>query len=153
MHVMDMTGDGEDNIVACWWDGHTLIVDRDRNVVAFKFADRVSAFLCGNYAVQKHVPAPSLVYVTFYGEIIVYHNVRLDTVPVYTLKDKTNTAEWDAREVYAPNTISTNNYFQTDTIVISLNFVSFEYTCCRGVYSESTQPTSATKGREQAVGE
>jgi len=99
LRVMDMTGDGEDNIVGCWWDGFTIIADKDRNVVTFKFDDRVSAFFCGDYSVQKGKPLPCFVYVTFYGEVIVYYNVRLDSIPIYTLKDKTNTAEWDPREL------------------------------------------------------
>jgi len=85
LNTMDMTGDGCEQIVGCWWDGVTLIADRARNLAVFKFEERVSAFLCGHYAVHRGHSVPCFVYVTLFGEIIMYHNVRLESIAVRTL--------------------------------------------------------------------
>lgn len=103
LRQMDMTGDGHDEIVACWWDGTTLIVDKDRNIATFRFDDRVSAFLCGHYAVHHGVSVPCFVYVTLFGEVVVYYNVTLEGgVSVQTLVDESSSGSmsgWDRREL------------------------------------------------------
>jgi Integrin-alpha FG-GAP repeat-containing protein 2 len=101
LRLMDLNGDGQDEIVACWWDGTTLIVDKDRNIATFRFDDRVSAFLCGQYAVHRAHNIPCFVYVTLFGEIVVYHNVRLESVAAKTLMDCEEGSGWDRRELPA----------------------------------------------------
>eukprot|EP00026_Physarum_polycephalum_P002989 Phypoly_transcript_02998.p1 GENE.Phypoly_transcript_02998~~Phypoly_transcript_02998.p1 ORF type:complete len:840 (+),score=166.08 Phypoly_transcript_02998:83-2602(+) len=103
LRLMDLDDNGLDEIVACWWDGTTLIVDQDRNIATFKFEDRVSAFLCGYYAVHRGQNIACFVYVTLFGEIMVYHNVRIEGVAAQTLMDGDGEAAgwggWDRREL------------------------------------------------------
>jgi hypothetical protein len=47
LQLMDMTGDGNDELIACSWDGMTYIVDQLQNVVKFKFEESVCAFTAG----------------------------------------------------------------------------------------------------------
>ncbi|KYQ93065.1 hypothetical protein DLAC_05676 [Tieghemostelium lacteum] len=84
-----------DNIVACGWDGLTLIIDHERNVASFKFSDRVCAFHSGYYGLSKSNPRSfCFIYVTFFGEIIVYYNITIDDVqPITTLT-------WQSRDLW-----------------------------------------------------
>eukprot|EP01133_Synstelium_polycarpum_P011493 gene11493-13405_t len=73
-------------IVACGWDGLTLVVDPNKNVVSFKFGDRVCAFTTGTYSLFKGNRTTCFVYVTFFGEIFVYYNISLSQVrPIHSL--------------------------------------------------------------------
>lgn len=45
--LMDVTSDGNDEIVVCKSDGVTYIIDQSQNIAKFKFDDRVSAFTSG----------------------------------------------------------------------------------------------------------
>lgn len=104
LHSMDIAGDGRDVIVGCWWDGTALIVDRERNAAAFRLDERVSAFVCGTYAVHRARSVPCFVYVTLFGEIRVLHGVRLAGVAAQTLDGAGwggAGAEWDRRELPA----------------------------------------------------
>ena len=40
-------GSGDDEIVACAWDGMTYVVDQKHNVVRYQFEENVSAFCAG----------------------------------------------------------------------------------------------------------
>lgn len=73
--------------IACAWNGKTYIIDENRNYLRFKFGEAVSAFAAGNYFFNgKH--HASLVYATFNNQIILYHDVILDSIrPMYLLKE------------------------------------------------------------------
>ncbi|GAM27919.1 hypothetical protein SAMD00019534_110950 [Acytostelium subglobosum LB1] len=78
---------GNDYIVACGWDGLTVVVDSERNIVSFKFGDRVCAFTTGNYTMCRGAAStPCFVYVTFFGEIYLYHNLNIQLKPTHSLK-------------------------------------------------------------------
>lgn len=47
LQLMDVTGDGNDELIACSWDGMTYIIDQLQNVVKFKFDESVCAFTAG----------------------------------------------------------------------------------------------------------
>ncbi|XP_062513480.1 KICSTOR complex protein ITFG2-like isoform X2 [Corticium candelabrum] len=81
---LDMTNDGNEEVIACAWDGLTYIVDRHRNVVRYQFEENVAAFCAGNYCVEAH-DVPCLVYATFSGRIYVYYNITLPRIVVSSL--------------------------------------------------------------------
>lgn len=89
---LDMTGNGEDEVVVCAWDGTTYIVDHKRNCVRFWFDQNVSTFNCGYYGGSSGVNLPSLVYTTFTNLIYLYWDVTLPNVPssnlLLTLQNK-----------------------------------------------------------------
>jgi hypothetical protein len=47
LHLLDVNRDGEDEIIACGWDGMTYIIDQAQNMVKFKFEENVAAFCAG----------------------------------------------------------------------------------------------------------
>ncbi len=54
--LVDVTGDGNDEVVACAWDGMTYFVDsKDQNLVKFKFGQAVSAFTAGLYSLEPGI--------------------------------------------------------------------------------------------------
>ncbi|KAL5503150.1 hypothetical protein EMCRGX_G010057 [Ephydatia muelleri] len=44
---LDLTGNGEDEIIACAWDGMTYIVDQYKNVIRYRFEEAVASFCAG----------------------------------------------------------------------------------------------------------
>ncbi|KAF2072506.1 hypothetical protein CYY_006173 [Polysphondylium violaceum] len=94
-----------DCAVACGWDGLTLVVDPHRNVLSFKFGDRVCAFTSGYYSLSKGVPSICFIYVTFFGEIIIYHDISLNTQPMRSLTYTTK-QEWNQLSQMIPSSIS-----------------------------------------------
>ncbi|CAI8001739.1 KICSTOR complex protein ITFG2 [Geodia barretti] len=80
LHCLDTTGCGGDEIVGCAWDGMTYIVDQKRNVVKFNFGENVCAFSAGKYGCEGR-DVPCLVYTTFHGQIFIYRNVTLPSIP------------------------------------------------------------------------
>jgi len=62
-------------MVVCSWDGTTYLIDQEMNLVEFQFEDQVSAFTAGKYAIGQGKSVPCLIYVTFFDEIFVYHNI------------------------------------------------------------------------------
>ena len=77
---LDITGDGNEELAICSWDGITYIVDHLRNVVQFKFGENVLAFSAGCYAFSPGKNLPALVYVTSSNRIVVYWNARLSVM-------------------------------------------------------------------------
>jgi len=68
-------------IAACAWNGMTYIIDQQRNMVRFRFPERVCTFYAGEYAVHAGgANEPCLVYVTFNDRIFVYYNLGLDRI-------------------------------------------------------------------------
>lgn len=75
---LDVTGNGIDDLVACSWDGHTYILDQEKNVVRFQQGESVQAFASGYYTlVPGEKPVTCFVYVTFHNKILVYHDICL----------------------------------------------------------------------------
>ncbi|KAL4660313.1 integrin-alpha FG-GAP repeat-containing protein 2 isoform X2 [Arapaima gigas] len=78
LQKLDVTGDGQEEVVACAWDGQTYIIDHNRTVVRFQFDENVNAFCAGHYACKDGKNSPSLVYVSFNHKIYVYWRVELE---------------------------------------------------------------------------
>lgn len=83
--AVDITGDGQEELVVGTLDGTTYIFDEARNAVKFRFEDRCRAFVAGLYAVAPGKMRPCLFYVTYNDEITVYHKLGIKTVPVPSL--------------------------------------------------------------------
>ncbi|KAF5297396.1 hypothetical protein FQR65_LT01327 [Abscondita terminalis] len=77
LHKMDLTDSGNDNIIACSWDGQTYILDQEKNSVRFHFEESVQAFDCGFYNACEDTNTTCFVYVTFRNKIYVYYNIPL----------------------------------------------------------------------------
>ncbi|CAG0881198.1 unnamed protein product [Darwinula stevensoni] len=84
MEKVDMTGDGNEEILVCAWDGWTYIIDHNKQSVRFQFEEPVSAFCAGPFGSTGH---PALIYATFTNKVYVYHNVELYRIPTMTLED------------------------------------------------------------------
>ncbi|XP_065835930.1 KICSTOR complex protein ITFG2-like [Oscarella lobularis] len=76
---VDITNDGNEEIVACAWDGRTYIVDTDRNAVTYQFDENVAAFTAGQYCVDTQ-NVSCLVYATFSNRLYIYYDVTLPTI-------------------------------------------------------------------------
>lgn len=86
---LDITADGSDEVIACAWDGTTLIVDSRQNMVRYNFEEDVCAFTSGTYAREPGVNRPCLVYVTLSGRVVIYYDVILNTIATSTLSQIT----------------------------------------------------------------
>ncbi|XP_043943554.1 KICSTOR complex protein ITFG2 [Protopterus annectens] len=78
LEKLDVTGNGQEDVVACAWDGQTYIIDHNRSVVRFQVDENVSAFCAGSYACKDGKNSPCLVYVSFNYKIYVYWRVELE---------------------------------------------------------------------------
>jgi hypothetical protein len=64
-------------LVACTWDGLTLLIDADRHAVQYQFTDAVCAFCAGPYARAPGDNAPALLYVDYEDRITVFHELSV----------------------------------------------------------------------------
>jgi len=87
--LVDVTQDGNEEVVACAWDGMTYFVEpKDQYLVKFKFDSPVCAFTAGLYSVETGKAVPSLVYVSSRSEIVIYYEVLLATLSSGTLVNR-----------------------------------------------------------------
>ncbi|XP_076450003.1 KICSTOR complex protein ITFG2-like [Babylonia areolata] len=83
---LDVTGNGQEEVVACSWDGQTYIVNHSREVVRYHFHANVAAFAAGHYHVPGKGNVPSFVYGTFTNELYVYHSIYLPCMDSVNLR-------------------------------------------------------------------
>lgn len=50
------------------------------NLVEFQFEDQLSAFTAGFYSIGPGIRVATFIYVTFFDEIFVYHNIEGHTI-------------------------------------------------------------------------
>ena len=81
---VDVTGDGNEEILVCAWDGWTYFINHNKQSVRFQFEEPVSAFCAGPFGSSG---SPALIYATFSNKVYVYHNVELYQIPTKTLED------------------------------------------------------------------
>eukprot|EP00111_Clytia_hemisphaerica_P006848 TCONS_00019798-protein len=81
MSKVDVTNDGDDEIVLCDLNGMTYIIDKERNIVSYNFNENVAAFCAGYYG-NKGRSTPCLCYVTLSGKIHLYYDVWIDAIKV-----------------------------------------------------------------------
>ncbi|KAK7098697.1 hypothetical protein V1264_002941 [Littorina saxatilis] len=77
---LDVTGNGQEEVVCCSWDGQTYIVNHSREVVRYHFKENVAAFAAGYYCVPGKGNVPCFVYATFKNQLYIYHNINLPCV-------------------------------------------------------------------------
>lgn len=66
LNKMDVTGDGNVELIACSWEGHTYILDQYKNAIRFQTQDPVADFCAGLYKLDMTKEAvPCLIYATF----------------------------------------------------------------------------------------
>ncbi|XP_037070753.1 KICSTOR complex protein ITFG2-like isoform X2 [Pollicipes pollicipes] len=83
---MDVTSDGSDELIVSSWDGHTFIINQEKQSVQFLFEEAVTAFAAGQFGARTGSNVPCMVYATV-GKVVVYHNVRLPVMVTETLTD------------------------------------------------------------------
>lgn len=81
MSKLDVTKDGDDEIVLCSMEGMTYIIDKQRDIVSFNFNNSVAAFCAGYYGVNGK-SSPCFCYVTLSGKIHLYYDVWIDAMKV-----------------------------------------------------------------------
>ena len=84
---LDVTRDGDDEIVLCDLNGMTYIIDKQRNIVSYNFNENVAAFCAGFYGTggsggRRGGATPCLCYVTLSGKIHLYYDVYIDAIQV-----------------------------------------------------------------------
>ncbi|ESO92085.1 hypothetical protein LOTGIDRAFT_121560 [Lottia gigantea] len=77
---LDVTGNGQEEVVCCSWDGQTYIVNQSREVVRYLFQEHVAAFSAGFYSLGDGGNRPCFVYATFDNTLYIYHNINLPRV-------------------------------------------------------------------------
>ncbi|GFX02746.1 KICSTOR complex protein ITFG2 [Trichonephila clavipes] len=85
---MDLTGDGNEDIIACAWDGQTYMVNQRKQSVRFQFEESVSAFTSGKYSVTPGSSVPVLVYATFSDRVYLYYDIMLPSFPIHSFFEK-----------------------------------------------------------------
>jgi hypothetical protein len=85
LSMVDLTNDGQQEIVAASWDGMTYIFDQRANCVEFQVEERVAAFVAGDFSITKGNRVPCLAFVTFSDQILLYYNLPLKSIPVKSL--------------------------------------------------------------------
>ncbi|CAL1269142.1 unnamed protein product [Larinioides sclopetarius] len=86
---LDLNDDGEEEVIACAWDGQTYMVNQRKQSVRFQFEHSVSAFAAGKYGVSPGNNMPALVYVTYNNRIYVYYDIMLPSFPIHSFLEKT----------------------------------------------------------------
>lgn len=81
MSKLDVTNDGNDEIVLCSMDGMTYIIDKERDIVGYNFNEHVAAFCAGYYGTNG-VDSPCFCYVTLSGKLFLYYDVWIETMKV-----------------------------------------------------------------------
>ncbi|KFM79628.1 Integrin-alpha FG-GAP repeat-containing protein 2, partial [Stegodyphus mimosarum] len=79
---LDLLGDGEEEVIACAWDGQTYMVNQQRQSVRFQFEEPVSAFTSGKYSITPGTCTPALVYATFSDRVHLYYDVCLPSFKI-----------------------------------------------------------------------
>ncbi|XP_013065637.2 KICSTOR complex protein ITFG2-like [Biomphalaria glabrata] len=78
---LDVTGNGQEEVVCCSWSGQTYIVNHSKEIVRYNFPDSVAAFCAGNYSLHgEDSNSPCFVYATFNNKIYIYPNLTLPRV-------------------------------------------------------------------------
>ncbi|XP_064634763.1 KICSTOR complex protein ITFG2-like [Lineus longissimus] len=77
---LDITGNQNDEVIVCSWDGQTYIVDHGREVVRFHFDENVAAFAAGHFALTDQQNIPCLIYVTFSNKMYIYYDITMPQV-------------------------------------------------------------------------
>ena len=85
LSILDLTGDGNDEIITCAWDGKTYIFDQLGNCVEFHFEERVAAFAAARYSLSRGNPIPCLIFLTFTDHLYIYYNIPLNSIPTSSL--------------------------------------------------------------------
>lgn len=81
----------EKEICISTWDGMTYIIDIHKNNVKFNFRDRICSFISGNYSVEDQKQELCIFYVTFNDKIFMYSDLRLDSIPIFTMIEMVET--------------------------------------------------------------
>ncbi|XP_072162053.1 KICSTOR complex protein ITFG2-like isoform X3 [Bemisia tabaci] len=67
---LDVTGDGQDEIIASSWDGQTYILDQHKKTVCFHIEESISGFCAGLYSLgPTETLAPCFIYTTFTNKV------------------------------------------------------------------------------------
>ena len=82
MSKVDVTRNGDEEVILCASNGVTYVIDKLRDIVSFEFSENVAAFCAGNYATDTNASTPCFCYVTFSGRIFLYYDVHIDTMKV-----------------------------------------------------------------------
>jgi hypothetical protein len=84
--ALDVNNDGEDEIVACGWDGTTFIVDEKKRAVKFRFEETIASFVAGKYGLEGQ-NSPCFCYVTNENKLVLVLNASVETQPPMTIFD------------------------------------------------------------------
>lgn len=84
VNCVDLTRDGNEEVVACAWDGNTFVIKHNEESMQFAFPEAVNAFSAGMFGL-KGANSPCLVYVTFNNRIFLYYDVSVPYMTPRTL--------------------------------------------------------------------
>ena len=90
--TLDVTGDGNDEVIATTMEGLTFIARAsDGDTVSFQFPHSapITVFHCGSLSLpDSPSPQPCLMYSTFHRDIFVYYDLHLRSIDSYDLYDR-----------------------------------------------------------------
>lgn len=88
VQVCDLTGDGNEEIVAASWDGMVFVFNQKGDALRYKFDESIAAFQVGYYSKNLSQP-PTLCFVgvTYNDEITIFENVHFDQIQRVKLSD------------------------------------------------------------------
>ncbi|CAB3365517.1 Hypothetical predicted protein [Cloeon dipterum] len=79
---LDITGDGNDEIVVCSWDGQTYVLGQDSISVRFQFEESVAAFTAGLFGKNSR---PCFAYSTFNEKLVLFPNIEIQHLQARTV--------------------------------------------------------------------
>ncbi|KAG8175713.1 hypothetical protein JTE90_022465, partial [Oedothorax gibbosus] len=90
---LDLLGDGDEEVVACAWDGLTYMVNQQKQSVRFQFDGPVTTFTCGKYSVIPGTSVNVFVYATFQNRVYIYYDVHLPRFRIHNFLETTQSHE------------------------------------------------------------
>ncbi|VDN15697.1 unnamed protein product [Dibothriocephalus latus] len=88
LSTLNFTSEDTEDVSVCCWDGSTYIFNYRKDILRFLVGQSCQAFTSGKYAVRRGHNEPVLVYATCESSLLIYYNLNVDSIPIYSLTQK-----------------------------------------------------------------
>nr|VZI54796.1 unnamed protein product [Spirometra erinaceieuropaei] len=88
LSTLNFTSEDTEDVTVCCWDGSTYIFNYQKDILRFLVGQSCQAFTSGKYAIRRGHNEPVLVYATCEGSLLIYYNLDVDSIPIYSLTQK-----------------------------------------------------------------
>uniref|UniRef100_A0A0V0J230 Integrin-alpha FG-GAP repeat-containing protein 2 n=3 Tax=Schistocephalus solidus TaxID=70667 RepID=A0A0V0J230_SCHSO len=88
LSTLNFTSEDTEDVSVCCWDGSTYIFNYRKDILRFLVGQSCQAFTSGKYAMRRGHNEPVLVYATCESSLLIYYNLNVDSIPIYSLTQK-----------------------------------------------------------------